>query len=126
VLVDAGADLVLGHHPHVLQDVERYHGGLIAYSLGNFVFDEGYLSRRQTVILHATLDGTGTLRRVTDVGLTPILIGHRDHIPRPATGNDWNDIEKKLAEIAPGIPLRAPDLSNLRASADLPDPKRPR
>jgi poly-gamma-glutamate synthesis protein (capsule biosynthesis protein) len=50
LLVDAGADLVLGHHPHVLQDIERYHGGVIAYSLGNFVFDEGFLSRRQTIV----------------------------------------------------------------------------
>jgi poly-gamma-glutamate synthesis protein (capsule biosynthesis protein) len=39
-LVDAGADLVLGHHPHVLQGWERYRGGVILYSLGNFVFDE--------------------------------------------------------------------------------------
>jgi poly-gamma-glutamate synthesis protein (capsule biosynthesis protein) len=37
--IDAGAALVLGAHPHVLQGVEYYHGGLIAYSLGNFVFD---------------------------------------------------------------------------------------
>lgn len=37
--IDAGASLVLGHHPHVLQAVERYKSGLIAYSLGNFVFD---------------------------------------------------------------------------------------
>ena len=38
-VVEAGASLVLGHHPHVLQGIERYHGGIIAYSLGNFVFD---------------------------------------------------------------------------------------
>ena len=37
-LVDAGADLVLQHHPHVPQGVEEYGDGLIAYSLGNFVF----------------------------------------------------------------------------------------
>jgi poly-gamma-glutamate capsule biosynthesis protein CapA/YwtB (metallophosphatase superfamily) len=37
-LVDAGADLVAGHHPHVLQPVEEYRGRYIAYSLGNFVF----------------------------------------------------------------------------------------
>ena len=36
--VDAGADLVLGHHPHVLQGIESYHGKKIVYSLGNFVF----------------------------------------------------------------------------------------
>jgi poly-gamma-glutamate synthesis protein (capsule biosynthesis protein) len=37
--VDAGADLVVGHHPHVTQIVERYRGGLIVYSLGDAVFD---------------------------------------------------------------------------------------
>ena len=38
-LVDAGADIILGHHPHVLQPVERYKHGLIAYSLGNCIFE---------------------------------------------------------------------------------------
>lgn len=39
-LVDAGADIILGHHPHVLQGYERYKKGFIIYSLGNFVFDK--------------------------------------------------------------------------------------
>ena len=37
-LIDAGADAIVGHHPHVLQGIERYSRGVIAYSLGNFVF----------------------------------------------------------------------------------------
>ena len=37
--IDAGAALVIGHHPHVLQPAEWYGNGLIVYSLGNFVFD---------------------------------------------------------------------------------------
>jgi poly-gamma-glutamate synthesis protein (capsule biosynthesis protein) len=41
-LIDAGADLVVGHHPHVAQEVERYKGKYIAYSLGNFVFDQDF------------------------------------------------------------------------------------
>lgn len=36
--IDAGADLVIGHHPHILQGVERYKDGVILYSLGNFAF----------------------------------------------------------------------------------------
>lgn len=40
VAIDAGADLVVGNHPHVTQPVELYNGRLIAYSLGNFVFDD--------------------------------------------------------------------------------------
>jgi poly-gamma-glutamate capsule biosynthesis protein CapA/YwtB (metallophosphatase superfamily) len=41
-LVDFGADIVLGTHPHVIQDVEVYHNGLIFYSLGNLVFDQNW------------------------------------------------------------------------------------
>ncbi|HUO75852.1 MAG TPA: CapA family protein [Candidatus Paceibacterota bacterium] len=40
--IDAGADLVIGSHPHVVQDVERYKGKWIAYSLGNFIFDQTF------------------------------------------------------------------------------------
>ncbi|HAZ64828.1 MAG TPA: capsular biosynthesis protein, partial [Armatimonadetes bacterium] len=37
--IDAGADLVLGHHPHVAQPIETYRGKPIVYSLGNAIFD---------------------------------------------------------------------------------------
>jgi len=42
--IDSGADVFLGHHPHVVQRVEEYNDGWIAYSLGNFVFDQ-YFSK---------------------------------------------------------------------------------
>ncbi len=41
-LIDAGAQLIIGHHPHVVQPIEEYGGGYIAYSLGNFVFDQNF------------------------------------------------------------------------------------
>lgn len=41
-LIDAGADLVVGHHPHVVQELEAYGDGWVAYSLGNFVFDQTF------------------------------------------------------------------------------------
>jgi poly-gamma-glutamate capsule biosynthesis protein CapA/YwtB (metallophosphatase superfamily) len=37
-LIDAGVDLIIGHHPHVIHGIEKYAGGVIAYSLGNFLF----------------------------------------------------------------------------------------
>lgn len=40
--IDSGADIVVGHHPHVAQSVEWYKGKVIAYSLGNFVFDQPF------------------------------------------------------------------------------------
>ena len=63
--LDAGATLVIGHHPHVLQDGERRGGGYVAWSLGNFVFDRmGGAS--ETAILDVTLgrDGVRTVRWV--------------------------------------------------------------
>ena len=40
--IENGADLVVGHHSHVVQKIERYNDGWIAYSLGNFIFDQGF------------------------------------------------------------------------------------
>lgn len=50
--VDAGASLVIGHHPHVPEDIEQYKGVYIVYSLGNFVFDQNFSddTRRGLVI----------------------------------------------------------------------------
>ena len=39
-LIDIGADAVIGHHPHVTQEIETYNNGVIVYSLGNFIFDQ--------------------------------------------------------------------------------------
>jgi poly-gamma-glutamate synthesis protein (capsule biosynthesis protein) len=55
-IVDAGAALLLGHHPHVARRVERRGNGLIAYSLGNFVFDQVWSpSLRTGLLVRATL-----------------------------------------------------------------------
>ncbi len=62
MVVDAGADLVLGHGPHVVRAVELYEGRLIAYSLGNFATYYGISvagSKGIAPILVATLDGAG-------------------------------------------------------------------
>ena len=41
-LIDAGADLIIGSHPHVIQPIEIYKNKAIFYSLGNFIFDQGF------------------------------------------------------------------------------------
>ncbi len=53
--VRAGADIVHGHHPHVLQGVEFYQNGLIVYSLGNFIFDQRHVKPRQSGLLYVKL-----------------------------------------------------------------------
>lgn len=50
--IEAGASLVIGHHPHVLQAVERYQDGLILYSLGNFAFGSYSRSAEFSAIAH--------------------------------------------------------------------------
>lgn len=70
--IDAGAALVLGSHPHVLQHIERYHGGLIAYSLGNFVFDQYDGVANATILLRVLLTRSG----VQGYDYVPALIDH--------------------------------------------------
>lgn len=80
--IAAGADLVLSHHPHVLQGVEFYRGKLIAYSLGNFVFSPGSASGRDSMILYATLSPKG----VSAVRAEPVYIGDNGR-PTPQIGS---------------------------------------
>lgn len=66
----AGADLVLGHHPHVLQGLEFYENSVLAYSLGNFVFDLDLPSTWETMLLEFTLSKEG----VRDLTIIPAYI----------------------------------------------------
>jgi gamma-polyglutamate biosynthesis protein CapA len=61
-LVDRGASLILGHHPHVLQPVEPYKNGLIAYSLGNFMFDSWIDQCCKSAVLSVDLAPEGVRR----------------------------------------------------------------
>ena len=57
--IDAGAKIVIGHHPHVIQPIEEYHGGVIAYSLGNFIFDQPFSEdTMEGLMLEIELAGT--------------------------------------------------------------------
>jgi poly-gamma-glutamate synthesis protein (capsule biosynthesis protein) len=69
--IDDGADLIIGHHPHQIQDVEKYKGKYIFYSLGNFVFDQEWsIETRQGLIAEIYFNKSG----VVDFNLTPVLI----------------------------------------------------
>lgn len=69
--IDAGATLVIGHHPHVVQRTERYRGGWVVYSLGNFVFDQFQRQATQHGEL-AEITFWGT--RVLDIEAIPVRI----------------------------------------------------
>lgn len=60
-VIDLGADLVVGHHPHVLQGLEIYKNRLIAYSLGNYAFSSYSTIARESMILRTCLNKNGLL-----------------------------------------------------------------
>src|SRR5450756_3182357 len=60
--VDSGADLVLGHHPHVVQGLELYRNRLIAYSLGNFIFSPPREISSRTFAVMAVLGPEGLVQ----------------------------------------------------------------
>lgn len=65
--IDAGADLIIGHHPHVVQTMEKYNSKYIFYSLGNFVFDQMWNEAvREGLVVKATFnkDGVNSLELV--------------------------------------------------------------
>jgi poly-gamma-glutamate capsule biosynthesis protein CapA/YwtB (metallophosphatase superfamily) len=70
--VDAGADAVIVHHPHILQGFDWYKGKLIAYSLGNFVFDQEEHSTTPTGFLRLEWDGA----RLIEARLVPLDLGN--------------------------------------------------
>ena len=70
-LIDAGVDVVFGHHSHLLQPVERYKQGLIFYSLGNFVFDLWYEDMNLSAVAEVKLR-QGARPEYT---ITPVVIG---------------------------------------------------
>ena len=90
--VDAGAALVIGHHPHVLQDVEVYQGVPIVYSLGNFVFDMDVIERtRDTAVLRAVLARDGV--RSVDLYLARIV---DDAQPRLRIAGDGSPLVERV------------------------------
>ncbi|HEY5493095.1 MAG TPA: CapA family protein [Candidatus Anoxymicrobiaceae bacterium] len=84
--VDSGADLVLGHHPHVVQGFELYKNRLIAYSLGNFVFSPPRAESARSVML-MTLMGPGGL---VEAKVVPAVItGDRPFILNGSAADAW-------------------------------------
>jgi poly-gamma-glutamate capsule biosynthesis protein CapA/YwtB (metallophosphatase superfamily) len=72
-MIDAGADLIVGSHPHVVQPLEAYHDRWIAYSLGNFVFDQKNTATHRGLMLKVTVRD----KRIADVTPVPIDINSR-------------------------------------------------
>lgn len=107
--IDAGADLVLGHHPHVLQGIEVYEGKNIVYSLGNFCFGgNSNPSDKDTMIFQQTF--TVTDGEVADDNVTNIVpcslsstSSSNDYQPTVLTGDEADEVLAKIEELSEGL-----------------------
>ena len=107
--IDNGADLVLGHHPHVLEGIEEYQGKNIVYSLGNFCFGgNAYPSDMNTMIFQQTFTiKDGELQQDNVKNIIPCRIssedGYNNYQPTPAEGEQKDDILQKIEEYSSWI-----------------------
>jgi NTE family protein len=119
LMIDAGADLVVGGHPHVTQDVEYYQGKLIVYSLGNFVFDGFDLPAARTGwLLRLTLDKSGLVAwdilaaQIDEEGTPHPPARHRDTL-WPRRGQPGQGVCRALMSGATAARLAVPAVRTL-------------
>lgn len=116
-LVDAGADLVIGNHPHVLQGVEEYNGRLILYSLGNFCFGGNKNpSDKDTMIFQQTFTlENGEVVEDDAINIIPCRISSEDdynnYQPTPAEGEEAQRILGRIQEYSQGFGTQLPSVT---------------
>jgi len=94
-LIYAGSSLVLGHHPHVVQGIERYKNGLIVYSLGNFQFIAYREKNRSSVILTVKINKN----RIEDYKIIPVKIDE-NFIPCVMNNQDTQEMLSFINKIS--------------------------
>ena len=110
--VDWGADLVIGHHPHVLQGIEEYKGKYIIYSLGNFCFGANRNpSDKDCMIFQQTFTfENGELQGDKDIKVIPCSVSstskRNDYKPTPAAGDEAKRIIGRINEYSADFGLK--------------------
>jgi poly-gamma-glutamate synthesis protein (capsule biosynthesis protein) len=104
--IDNGADLIVGHHPHVLQTIEVYKDKPIVYSLGNFCFGGNrYPSDKDTMVFQMVIDKSSNdlsaSYRIVPCQLSSVT-SRNDFSPIPVTGERAEQIKEKLLRISSG------------------------
>ncbi|MDH5633756.1 MAG: CapA family protein [Gammaproteobacteria bacterium] len=109
--IDAGAAAVLGHHPHILQGVERYKHGVILYSLGNFVFGSYSRKARTSVIAQLSFDGNV----VSSVEMVPINVFNPEVVfqPKILTGKQAASVLSELDGLSRPMGVAVKNVNNV-------------
>ncbi|MDB8791013.1 CapA family protein [Romboutsia sp. 1001216sp1] len=114
-MIDMGADIIIGHHPHVIHSIETYKDGIIFYSAGNFIFDQGWSRTKDSIIINYTLskEGKGQFEvvplRIVEGG--PVITNNKLYTSRILgiltkelkESDNWRIEEDKLIIDATGI-----------------------
>lgn len=104
--VDSGADLVLGHHPHVVQGIEEYNGKFIVYSLGNFMFGGNRNpSDKDTYVFQQTFHlENGKLTDQKEINVVPFSISsvssRNDYRPTMLQGAERDRVKQKIIDVS--------------------------
>ena len=108
--IDEGADLVIGHHPHVLEGIEKYNGKYIAYSLGNFCFGGNKNpSDKDTMIFQQTftIDADGNVAQDDNINIIPCSLSStsskNDYCPTPLSGDEAERVKQKIEKYSEGL-----------------------
>ena len=108
--IDEGADLVIGHHPHVLEGIEKYNGKYIAYSLGNFCFGGNKNpSDKDTMIFQQTftIDTDGKVADDDNNNIIPCTLSSssnkNDYCPTPLEGDEAERVRQKIEKYSEGL-----------------------
>lgn len=97
-MIDAGADIILGHHPHVVQGIEIYREKLIAYSLGNFIFGSYSKKATESFILKIRWEDEGG----SNYEIIPINVFNEEveFRPVPLSGKKKSDFLDRIARLS--------------------------
>ncbi len=97
-LIDKGADIILGHHPHVVQGLEWYKGKLIAYSLGNFIFGSYSERVKESIILKINIASDDTI----NAEVIPINVYNKavNFSPKPLQGKKRGEFLQHLERLS--------------------------
>ena len=92
--IEDGADVAIGHHAHILQGFEIFEGRLIAYSMGNFLFDQYIYTTQLGMLLYVWMDGD----RLHRAEVVPMHVN--GYVPTPATDSMRDSILHRLARLS--------------------------
>lgn len=106
--IDAGADMVIGSHPHVIESLESYHGKLIAYSMSNFCFGgNSHPSDMRSFILQAQMHVQGSAVKGVQFRVIPTRISakasYNNYQPTPYTGAEAASVLNYMNSLSPTL-----------------------